>query len=255
MLYLGTSGFSYNDWVGEFYPRGLARRDWLNHYTREFNALELNSTYYAIPKLSILEAMIRKTGEGFLFSVKANQEMTHQRQQDSQVFQAFVDMLQPFIDAGKLGCVLAQFPFSFYANRQNLNYLELVRERMKDIPIVIEFRNVQWLKPEVFDWLRKHNLGFCCVDEPQLPNLLPPLAEVTSEIGYVRFHGRNVAKWWQHQHAYERYDYTYSADELKEWLPRIAKLNSLATKTFIFANNHWRGQSVSTIRQLRMMLD
>jgi uncharacterized protein YecE (DUF72 family) len=255
MLYLGTSGFSYNDWVGEFYPRGLARRDWLNHYAREFNALELNSTYYAIPKLSILEAMIRKTGEGFLFSVKANQEMTHQRQQDGQVFQAFVDMLQPFIDAGKLGCVLAQFPFSFYASRQNFNYLALFRERMKEIPIVIEFRNAQWLKPEVFDWLRKHNLGFCCVDEPQLPNLLPPVAEVTTEIGYVRFHGRNVAKWWQHQHAYERYDYTYSADELKEWLPRLDKLNSLAAKTFVFANNHWRGQSVSTIRQLRMMLD
>jgi len=255
MLYLGTSGFSYTDWAGTFYPRGISRRDWLGYYAREFNALELNSTYYAIPRLSVLESMIHKTGDGFLFSVKANQEMTHLRQHDSGVFSAFVNMLQPFIDAGKLGCVLAQFPFSFGANQPNFNYLELFRERLKDIPLVVEFRNIKWLKPEVFDWLRKQNFGFCCVDEPQLPNLLPPVAEVTADIAYVRFHGRNASKWWQHQHAYERYDYTYTANELKEWLPRIEKLNTLAEKTFVFANNHWRGQAVSTIRQLRMMLD
>jgi uncharacterized protein YecE (DUF72 family) len=120
---------------------------------------------------------------------------------------------------------------------------------------VVEFRHAQWLKPEVFGWLRDRNIGFCCVDEPQLPNLLPPLAEVTSDIGYVRFHGRNAAKWWQREHAYERYDYAYSAEELKEWLPRINKLNSLTEKTFVFANNHWRGQAIGTIRQLRFMLD
>jgi uncharacterized protein YecE (DUF72 family) len=233
----------------------MPRREWLNYYAREFNSLELNSTFYALPKLSVLEAMVDKTGKGFLFSVKANQEMTHQRQQDNRVFVAFIHMLQPFIDAGKLGCVLAQFPYSFHFSRQNRDYLEFFRERLGDLPVVFEFRNSQWLKPEVFDWLRNHNLGFCCVDEPQLPNLLPPLAEVTSNIGYVRFHGRNEAKWWQHEHAYERYDYTYSVEELKEWLPRIKKLKNLAEKTFVFANNHWRGQAIGTIRQLRVMAD
>ena len=80
-------------------------------------------------------------------------------------------------------------------------------------------------------------------------------AEVTSKIAYIRFHGRNKEKWWQHEHAYERYDYTYSPDELEEWIPKIRKLDQTAEKTFVFANNHWRGQAVSTIRQLRMMLD
>ena len=255
MLYLGTCGFSYNDWVGNFYPRGMPRREWLSYYAREFNSLELNSTFYALPKLSVLEAMVSKTGEGFLFSIKANQEMTHQCQQDNRVFVAFVHMCQPFIDAGKLGCVLAQFPYSFGYSRQNCDYLAHFREWLRDLPLVMEFRNAQWLKQEVFDWLRDLNIGFCCVDEPQLPNLLPPLAEVTSDIGYVRFHGRNAAKWWQHEHAYERYDYAYSVDELKEWLPRISKLNSLAERTFVFANNHWRGQAIGTIRQLRLMVD
>jgi uncharacterized protein YecE (DUF72 family) len=255
VLYFGTSGFSYNDWVGSFYPRGMPRREWLSYYAREFNALELNATFYALPRLSILEAMVAKTGDGFLFSVKANQEMTHQRQHNSKVFTAFVRLLQPFIDSGKLGCVLAQFPYSFSFSCQNRDYLAIFRERLGDLPVVVEFRNVQWLGGGVFEWLRSHNLGFCCVDEPQLPKLLPPVAEVTSNIGYVRFHGRNAAKWWQHEHAYERYDYTYSAEEIREWLPRIDKLNSLADKTFIFANNHWRGQAISTIRQLRVMVD
>ena len=97
--------------------------------------------------------------------------------------------------------------------------------------------------------------GFSCVDEPQLPNLLTPLAAVTSKIGYVRFHGRNSAKWWQHEQAYERYDSGYTPPELSKWLPEIRKLDSIAERSFIFANNHWRGQAVSTIRQLRTVLD
>ena len=233
----------------------MPQREWLSYYAREFNTLELNSTFYALPRITILEAMVAKTGDGFIFSVKANQEMTHQRQKDSRIFVAFVHMLQPFIDAGKLGCVLAQFPYSFSCNRQNRDYLALFREWLKDLPLVVEFRHAQWLKAGVFDWLRNRNIGFCCVDEPQLPNLLPPLAEVTGDNGYVRFHGRNAAKWWQHEHAYERYDYAYSTEELREWLPRIRKLDSLAEKTFIFANNHWRGQAIDTIRQLRLVFD
>jgi uncharacterized protein YecE (DUF72 family) len=199
--------------------------------------------------------MVEKTSEGFLFSIKANQEMTHQREDNAPVFKAFRQVLEPIITAGKLGCILAQFPYSFRFNRHNWDYLARFREWLGELPVVIEFRNVWWLRSEVFDSLRHQDLGFCCVDEPQLPNLLPPLAVVTSRVGYIRFHGRNSAKWWQHEHAYERYDYSYTPQELSEWLPKIQKLDSIAGRTFIFANNHWRGQAVSTIRQLRVMLD
>ena len=91
------------------------------------------------------------------------------------------------------------------------------------------------------------------IEEAQ--SYLPPLAEATSKIGYVRFHGRNKEKWWQPEQAYERYDYTYSQDELKEWVPRIKKIASSAETTFIFANNHWKAQSIGTIRQLKTLLD
>lgn len=255
MIYLGTSGFSYDDWVGPFYPSGMPKRDWLLYYAREFNACEINATYYALLKPATLESMAVKTGDGFLFIVKANRQMTHEREDNEDVFKFFREMLKPLLDRGKMGCVLAQFPYSFRFSGQNRDYVEAFKERLGDLPVVVEFRNARWLREDVFSWLRSHGLGFCCVDEPPLPNLLPPIAEATSNIAYVRFHGRNKEKWWQHEHAYERYDYSYSQEELEEWLPRIRYLDKMAEKTFVFANNHWRGQAVSTIRQLRMMLD
>ena len=255
MIYLGTSGFSYNDWVGPFYPVGMPKREWLLYYAREFNCCEINATFYTIPKPATLVSMANKTGEGFLFVIKANQRMTHEQRDNEEVFTAFRKILTPLIDRGKMGCVLAQFPYSFRFNRKNHGYLEVFRERLRDLSITLEFRNAQWLRPEVFDWLRRNELGFCCVDEPQLPNLLPPVAEATTNVAYVRFHGRNKEKWWNHEHAYERYDYSYSAEELEEWLPKIRNLDKIAEKTFIFANNHWRGQAVDTIRQLRMLLE
>ena len=181
--------------------------------------------------------------------------MTHKREDNGLVFKTFCQILESIIATGKLGCVLAQFPYSFDFNRCNWDYLGLFKERLGELPAVIEFRNARWLRKEVFDWLSQHDLGFCCVDEPPLPNLLPPIAEITSKIGYVRFHGRNSDKWWQHERTYERYDYSYTPQELSEWLPKIQELDRVADKTFVFANNHWRGQSIGTIRQLRVMLD
>lgn len=255
MYYFGTSGFSYNDWVGPVYPRGMPRQDWLRFYAREFNALELNSSYYAVPTLSVVKSLVARTGDGFLFAVKAHQDITHGRQPQEGTLVSFKEMLAPLLQAGKLGCVLAQFPYSFNCNQQNKNYLEMIRDKFKELPLVVEFRNAHWIKSEVFDWLRGMDLGFCCVDEPRLPNLIPPVAEVTSKIAYLRFHGRNAARWWQHEEAYQRYDYTYSPEELEEWIPKVRMLQNNSEKTFIFANNHWRGQSVDTIRQLRLMLD
>lgn len=252
---MGTSGFSYNDWVGPFYPSGMPKKDWLLYYSREFNTCEINATYYTLLKPAIMESMAKKTGNDFLFTVKANQQMTHERDNNAEVFKVFREMLTPLIDRGKMGCVLAQFPNSFRFGARNRDYVESFRERMGNLPIVIEFRNAGWLREDVFGWLSRQELSFCCVDEPRLPNLLPPIAKATSKIAYVRFHGRNEEKWWKHEHAYERYDYSYSSEELEEWLPKIRNLDQTAEKTFVFANNHWRGQAVSTIRQLKMMLD
>jgi uncharacterized protein YecE (DUF72 family) len=255
MIYIGTSGFSYKDWQGVVYPEKMQQSEWLNFYSREFNSCEINSTYYAIPSAATLSSMAAKTGDGFLFALKANQEMTHLRQDSAAICKTFRDALEPIVSAGKLGCILAQFPYSFDYNKTNWEYLAQLRNNLAGLPLVIEFRNARWLKVEVFQWLRRQDMGFCCVDEPQLPNLIPPIVEATSKIGYIRFHGRNKEKWWDYKESYERYDYTYKPEELAEWLPKIKKLKEATEKTFIFANNHWRGQSVVTVRQLKAMLN
>lgn len=254
MIHIGTSGYSYEDWVGPFYPADLPKSAWLAFYAREFPTVEINFTYYRLPDARTLAAMVGKTPEGFLFTVKASQELTHAREDNTKAFSQFVQALKPLIAKERFGCVLAQFPYSFHPNAENRDYLVTFRERMGNLPVVIEFRNAGWLSPEAFSFLKENNLGFCCVDEPRLKGLIPPVAEATSQVAYVRFHGRNAQKWWQHEEAWQRYDYTYSKEELEEWVPKIKALDAKAEHTFIFANNHWQAQAVNTARQLRLLL-
>ncbi len=254
MIYVGTSGFSYDDWVGPYYPEGLDKKDWLAFYAREFKSLEINFTYYRMPGARALAGMAHKVPEDFRFTVKATQEMTHTREADPELFGQFLAAIQPLQDAGKFGAVLAQFPSSFHNTPENQEYLKVFREQWGDLPVVVEFRNAGWLTEETFKLLRDENLGFCCVDEPRLKGLLPPIARATADIAYVRFHGRNAKKWWQHEQAYERYDYTYQPEELREWTPKIEQLNQETQKTYVFANNHYLGQGIETARQLKLML-
>ena len=254
MLLIGTSGFSYKDWVGPYYPEGLAKKDWLSFHSREFSTCEINFSYYRVPNPRTLAAMAAKVPDDFLFTLKANREMTHERGDNADVFRQFRDSLSPWLEQGKLGCILAQFPSSFRATADNRDYLKLLRDHLGELRVVVEFRHVGWVSPPTFELLRQLNLGFCSVDQPRFKSLMPPVAEVTSDTAYVRFHGRNYQKWWRHKEAWERYDYTYSENELEEWVPKIRQMDEEAETTFLFANNHWRGQAVDTARQLRMLL-
>jgi uncharacterized protein YecE (DUF72 family) len=252
---IGTSGFSYKDWVGAVYPPELPRHEWLTFYSREFPTCELNFTYYRIPDVDTLKGLAEKVPPGFLFSVKAYQGITHEREEPQQQIQQFTEALAPLRDEGKFSCVLLQFPHSFHASRANLDYLKRVREWFGDLACVVEFRSREWVSEHIFAELRALNLGFCCVDQPRFSNLIPPIAVVTGPIAYVRFHGRNREKWWQHEEAWERYDYAYSDEELMEWVPKIRQLDAEASLTLVYMNNHWRGQAVGTARQLRSLLE
>jgi len=150
---------------------------------------------------------------------------------------------------------LIQFPYSFHANRTNRDYLKRVREGFEDLPAVVEFRSCDWISERTFDELRALNLGFCCVDQPRFKNLVPPVAVATGPVAYVRFHGRNRQKWWKHDEAWERYDYTYSDEELVEWVDKIGQLDAEAPLTLVYMNNHWQGQAVGTARQLGMLME
>jgi len=250
MIYIGTSGFQYDDWVGTYYPEGMPKENWLAYFAEEFNTLEINFTYYRMPTARGLAGMARKVPDGFLFTVKATQEMTHARERDPGVFAQFREALTPLRDANKFGGILAQFPNSFRSSADSLEYLKWMREQLDELPVVVEFRNKEWLSDDTYAFLRENHLNFCCVDEPYFPRV----AEVTGDIAYVRFHGRNFAKWWKHEHAWERYDYTYPPEELQEWVPKIQAMDGMAEKTFIFSNNHYRAQGIDTARQMKILL-
>ena len=252
---IGTSGFSYKDWVGPVYPEGLPKSEWLSFYAQEFSTCELNFSYYRIPGARTLGRMADKVPEGFLFTVKAYRGITHERKNPESQIEQLVTGLAPLIDAGKFACVLIQFPYSFHANQANRDYVKRVREGFGDLPAVVEFRSREWISARTFDELRALDLGFCCVDQPRFENLVPPVAVATGPVAYVRFHGRNRAKWWQHDEAWERYDYAYSDAELEEWLPKIRQLDEEAELTLVYMNNHWKGQAVGAARQLKMLME
>jgi len=251
---IGTSGFSYKDWKGPFYPDKFPDRDMLDYYAGSFSAVEINSTYYAIPRPENMEAMARKADGRLEFVVKANQDITHNREKMEHAITPFITALRPLRDRRILGCVLLQFPYSFHHNTENREYLSVLKDRFDEIPLVAEFRNRNWIRDELFEFLRSRGIGYCCVDEPALPGLPPPIAAATSPVGYVRFHGRNREKWWTHEKAEERYDYEYSKEELSEWLPKINALAALAIKLYIFFNNHPGGQAVRSARMMQSLI-
>jgi uncharacterized protein YecE (DUF72 family) len=199
--------------------------------------------------------MAEKVPDGFTFTLKATGTLTHQRDKATdEEFARFVEGVLPLVGAEKLGCVLAQFPYSFHATTENRAFLQRLHEGLQDLPVVVEFRNRRWLVEETFALLKELGMGFCCVDEPRLSGLIPPVARATSPVAYVRFHGRNAEKWWRHDEPWERYDYTYSDEELREWVPKIRGLAEESDVVYCFANNHWVGQAVDTARQLRLLL-
>ena len=198
MILIGTSGYSFPDWVGPFYPSGTDRACMLDYYAREFPAVEVNATYYRIPPPSTLAAMERKTPPGFEFVVKAHHDMTHERSLDPDMFRAFHRAIEPVRAAGKLHGLLAQFPYAFRRTPENESHLvELKRRLPEGVPLFVEFRHNSWIHRDLFPWMEGEGLGYVSVDEPDLPGLVPPIARATGEVGYVRFHGRNRVNWWK----------------------------------------------------------
>ncbi len=250
VIVIGTSGYHYPDWVGNFYPEGTKKKDMLQHYALQFQAVELNFTYYGIPKPSTFENMLARTPENFEFVVKANKAMTHQSGQED-AFKMYRDAIHPLVESGRLIAVLAQFPWAFKNTPDNRNYLYYFRERLPDTPLVAEFRHNSWQKQDVFDSMKELNISYCSVDEPKLRDLPDRRAVFTADPAYVRFHSRDAGKWY----GGDRYDYLYTEEELEEWLPKIEKLVKQAEIVCVFFNNCHGGQAAQNARRLAELLE
>ena len=259
MIHVGTAGFKYQDWKGTFYPQDLKDKDMLSFYAQHFDAVELDFTYYHLPNVRTMSGIEAKTPDGFHFTVKAHRSMTHEipqgEKERKEIFGRFREALTPMVKTGKLGCVLVQFPWSFRPGPRERSYVFSWPQRLPDVPLVVEFRHTDWLVHDIFQDLIRHQMGFCCVDEPRLPGLLPALALATSAVAYVRYHGRNARKWWKHETVSHRYDYLYAPEELQEWVGRIQSLTAQANITYVMFNNCHEGHAATNARMMQVLLE
>ena len=271
-FHVGTSGWSFADWVGPFYPPGTKSGDFLGYYARHFGCVEVNATYYRVPTPRTMHLIEQKTPPGFHFIVKLHQSMTHQRTLEEPLVRSFLDCIQPLKDAGKYHGLLAQFPWAFRRDEGAKVHLERLRAALPREPLWVEFRHDSWMHPRLPGWLAERGLGYCAVDEPQLPGLLPPVTHVTNGTGYVRFHGRNAKHWWdgagraragadaggdrpRDRREQLRYDHDYSEAELMEWVGRLTELAQKAKQTYLFFNNCHAGQAARSAKLMQELLE
>lgn len=249
---VGTSGFSFADWVGPFYPPGTRSGEMLDFYQQQFNTVEINATYYRMPTPQMMTGMLRRTPPDFRFMVKLPGALTHKRDRESSPAREFLEACAPLLDAGRFAGALAQFPYSFKRSAQNEAYLHWLRTVVPGPPLFAEFRHASWDKPELSDFLKETDLGFCSVDEPALAGLFPRRALRAGPIAYVRFHGRNAADWWSGGAL--RYSYDYAAEELHQWIDLIKEMAGGAEQTYLFFNNCHAGHAVKNARMMEELL-
>jgi uncharacterized protein YecE (DUF72 family) len=255
---VGPAGWSYDDWAGIVYParkpRGFHEAAYL---ARFFDTIEINTTFYHPPEARMARAWARRVAENpaFQFTAKLWQRFTHDRNANREDEKIFKEGIRPLVEAGRLGALLVQFPWSFKNTKANREYLGGLMMMFMEHPLVIEVRHASWNRAEVFEWLAESGVGFCNIDQPVIGRSLAPTARATAPVGYVRLHGRNYEQWFSStETGAERYNYLYSMEELEPWAERIRKVAESAGVTFVVTNNHFRGQAIANALQLVSLL-
>lgn len=285
---VGTSGWNYptgrGTWNGIFYPPGRGRRkgfDELSFYAEHFDTVEVNSTFYGQPRAEVTHAWVRRTPPGFEFSVKLYQKFTHpgmykQRidqsmpadaQADEAVaalsrptaadFDEFRRGIEPLAESNRLGALLAQFPPSFKYGDEECAYLTDVLRVFGSYRMAVELRHRSWSDRfgETLSLLNSFEAAWVQIDEPKFrfsiqQNFLPNI----KGFYYMRLHGRNADKWWRHEKSEDRYDYLYSANELKEFSDTAAAARHIVKKLYLYTNNHFSAKSVANAAMIKQQL-
>ena len=171
----------------------------------------------------------------FRFTAKLWRRFTHERDKawSPAEVDGVLEGLKPLVDASRLGCVLAQFPWSFKRSPASEEWLEDLIKAFDPLPLTVEVRHSSWNDASFYTWLSERQVGVVNIDQPVFKHSIKPGAKVTGAIGYVRLHGRNYENWFRDKAAsHERYDYLYSADELSGWLDRVHEVAERARETY-----------------------
>jgi uncharacterized protein YecE (DUF72 family) len=240
-LYFGCAGWSYKEWIGPLYDSG---KSMLQQYSSIFDTVEIDSSFYRPLDEGTILGLTRYTKRGFMFSAKVYQKFTHDlrlklNEKSQSELEGFVQLFDPLLTQDRLGCFLVQLPPSLKRDDQLLeNFLSALPHRYD---YVVEFRHESWLDDAVWRILSKYETAYCIVDEP----LLPPDIHITSSIGYIRWHGHGERPW---------YDYRYTQQQLREWVPRIKEVQENTKRTFAIFNNHFHGYAPENCIQTMEML-
>jgi uncharacterized protein YecE (DUF72 family) len=256
---IGTAGWAYKDWVGKVYPKlkpqGFHEVGYLARYV---DTIEINTSYYrpVRPEHARVWALRVASNQQFMFTAKLHRSFTHElnaSDEDERGFRAMADVLR---ESGRLGAVLAQFPWSFKHTPENRAYVHALLERLCEYPMAVEMRHGDWLSPPFLELLGEHGAAFCNIDQPTLSHGLGATAVVTAPLAYFRLHGRNYKAWFkggESENRHERYNYLYSAAELAPWKKRIEQAAGEAEATYVIANNHYEGKAAANALELASM--
>jgi len=270
---IGTAGWHYpsgaGTWNGVFYPARRGRGfDELAYYAEHFDTVELNSTFYRMPEAAMVAGWMRRTPASFLFAVKLFQKFTHPDMYlardgvtDWDLSRADFDLFRagiaPLAEGGRLGAVLAQFPASFHAGPDARAYLEWLLGGLQAYPLAIELRHKSWSDDTAGTRaiLDAFGAAWTLIDEPKFQSSIRQDTQLTiagpSPLVYLRFHGRNAATWWEHEHAEDRYNYLYSGEELKPFAEAAQAASKAGKRVLAYFNNHFSSKAVANAAVLK----
>lgn len=249
-VWIGTAGYSYQDWVGDFYPPDLRPEAMLRFYCRHFPLVELNYTFYRAPTRSALLKLANKTPPGFQFLVKLPQTISHdQKPLDLPGFRFAAEGL---LERGQLAGVLAQFPQSMHCTRPACDWVSTLGKELNHLRLAVEFRHRSWARQGLPAWLAEQNLDLVAVDAPRIGALFPSGWTQSSSTAYVRLHSRNADNWYRS--GEERYDYDYTDAELGEWIEETVRHAGQGTERAMFLfNNCARSQAAVNARRMQRL--
>jgi uncharacterized protein YecE (DUF72 family) len=239
---LGTSGWSYGEWEGPFYQKGEKRK--LHAYSRVFQTVEIDSTWYRYPSKGTVMGWLRYSPSDFIFTAKIPRVITHEKKlglkgEVQADLASFLELMQPLQLNGKLGCLLIQLPPSYEYNPENLEAFFRILE--PPFRFAVEFRNLSWMREETWQLLRKYDVAYTNVDEP----LLPPDVHITTDFTYFRWHGRARRPW---------FNYLYRKEELEPWVPKVVEAAKQVRRVYGYFNNHFHGYAPENCLDILEML-
>jgi len=266
-LYIGTSGWSYKDWVGRFYPRAQSKNfDYLKYYADFFNSVEVNVSYYSYLKPETADTWIEKLKDkdDFLFTVKLHNDFTHEYKFDRERIEDVKTILSILNDADRLGGLLIQFPYSFVLNHDNAYHVKNIIDAFGEYEKFIEVRHKSWYIDRFFNFLQQNKSSLCTIDQPNIGESVGFNDKIDTANSYIRLHGRNEKGWLESINKFntkqtfeqksERYNYLYTPAEITDLGIKIKEIAQRIKKIFIFFNNHPKGSSVANALELKNYL-